>query len=114
MRINEDDDGDQYYEDNQDAKERVTKLKNNINRIFNASQRLQEKKTKKEMKGWDLKFQNYWGYLVSADKNLKDSMTLSERFFDHIGNFRRQAQSIVKEIVDELHKPYKLRNYQPV
>jgi hypothetical protein len=40
MRINEDDDGDQYYEDNQDAKERVTKLKNNINRIFNASQRL--------------------------------------------------------------------------
>jgi hypothetical protein len=52
---------------------------------------LHEEQTKKESKGWDLKFQNYWGYLISADKNLKDSMTLSERFFDHIGSFRKKS-----------------------
>jgi hypothetical protein len=45
-------------------------------------------KRARSRKGGTLSFQNYWGYLVSADKNLKDSMTLSERFFDHIGNFR--------------------------
>ena len=36
----EDDDGDQYYEDNQDAKERMTKLKNNINRYYQQAQGL--------------------------------------------------------------------------
>jgi hypothetical protein len=70
---------------------------------------LQEKKNKKEQKGWDLKFQNYWGYLISADKNLRDSMTLSERFFDHIGNFRKAARTLVTEIIDELHKPQSQR-----
>ena len=59
--------------------------------------------------GWDLKFQNYWGYLVSADKSLRDSMTLSERFFDHIGKFKKHAQNLVKQIVDELHLPYNQR-----
>jgi hypothetical protein len=60
-----------------------------------------------------LKFQNYWGYLVEADKNLKDSMILSERFFDHVGRFRKIATSIVREIVDELHKPEYIRKYKP-
>ena len=45
-------------------------------------------------------------------------MTLSERFFDHVGKFRRTAQILVKEIVDELHKPYpgkdKERKYIPL
>lgn len=61
-----------------------------------------------------MKFQNYWGYLVSADKNLKDSMTLSERFFDHIGSFRKRAQQLVHEIVNEMHKPLGQREHQPL
>ena len=40
-------------------------------------------------------------------------MTLSERFFDHIGNFRRTSHHIVRDIVDELHKPVSLRKYRP-
>ncbi len=96
---------DNYDEYNTDGKERLNKLKNNIDRYFKQSQRLHEEQTRKEQKGWDLKFQNYWGYLVSADKNLKDSMTLSERFFDHIGNFRMKSQQVVHSIINELHKP---------
>jgi hypothetical protein len=41
-------------------------------------------------------------------------MTLSERFFDHIGKFRKTATSMVKEIVDELHKPLFERQYKPL
>lgn len=104
QRAGEDED-DGYFDDNPDAKERINKLRANIDRYYKASMELQTKKTKKEKKGWDLKFQNYWGYLVSADKNLKDSMTLSEKFFDHIGSFRKRAQQLVQQIVDELHKP---------
>lgn len=61
-----------------------------------------------------MKFQNYWGYLISADKNLKDSMTLSERFFDHVGKFRKTSQALVRDIIDELHKPIHLREHKPV
>ena len=110
----EDDDADTNFEGDQDAKDRLKKLNGQVDRYFKAAINLQEKKTKKEQKGWDLKFQNYWGYLVAADRNLKDSMTLSERFFDHIGNFRRTAQSLVRDIVDELHKPRRDRLHQPV
>lgn len=101
----DDSDGDQFIEDSQDAKERLRKLQENVNNYYKQANELQMKKSKKEEKGWDLKFQNYWGYLISADKNLKDSMTLSERFFDHVGKFRRTAQQLVKEIIDELHIP---------
>lgn len=72
-----------------------------------------EKKKKKEQKGWDLKFQNYWGYMIEADKNLKESMVITERFFDHVGKFRKTAQQLVKEIVDELHKPIDMRKIKP-
>lgn len=41
-------------------------------------------------------------------------MTLSEKFFDHIGNYRRTCHSIVREIVDELHRPLNQRQHQPV
>lgn len=68
--------------------------------IFNDTDELEKKKLKKEGKGWDLKFQNYWGYLVQADKNFRDSMTLSERFFDHIGKFKSSTFQMMKEIVD--------------
>ncbi len=51
---------------------------------------------------------------MAADKNLKDSMTLSERFFDHIGNFSKSAQQLVYTIIDELHKPVSERHYLPV
>ena len=52
--------------------------------------------------------------MITADKKLKDSMTLSERFFAHIGKFRRTATQMVKEIVDELHKPIHERTYKPL
>ncbi len=40
-RMEDDDGGDPaYYEDNIDAKERIAKLKNNINRYYNASMSL--------------------------------------------------------------------------
>lgn len=104
--LGDDDEGDQgAFEGDPDAKERLRKLNGHIDRYYKAAMTLQEKKTKKEQKGWDLKFQNYWGYLVAADKNLRDSMTLSERFFDHIGSYRRTCLQLVKEVVDELHKP---------
>ena len=41
-------------------------------------------------------------------------MTLSERFFDHVGKFRRSAQALVKEIVDEMHKPISQRDHKPL
>lgn len=101
----EDSDGEQFIEDSKDAKERLRKLQENVNSYYKQATELQQKKSKKEEKGWDLKFQNYWCDLITADKNLKDSMTLSERFFSHVGKFRRTAQQLVKEIVDELHLP---------
>ena len=44
----EDNDGDEDIDSNQDAKERMNKLRNNILRYYNASLNLQDKKTKKE------------------------------------------------------------------
>lgn len=101
----EEEDFEQAYEGDQDALERMFKLKENVQKYWKQSNDLQQKKMRKEQKGWDLKFQNYWGYLVQADKNLQDSMTLAERFFDHVGKFRRTTEALVREIVDELHLP---------
>jgi hypothetical protein len=41
-------------------------------------------------------------------------MTLSERFFDHIGNFSKTAQQLVHAIIDELHKPIFERQFTPM
>ena len=30
--------------------------------------------------------------MIEADKNLKESMVITERFFDHVGKFRKTAQ----------------------
>mmetsp|Transcript_39106 Transcript_39106/g.37432 ORF Transcript_39106/g.37432 Transcript_39106/m.37432 type:complete len:186 (-) Transcript_39106:37-594(-) len=40
-------------------------------------------------------------------------MTLSERFFDHVGKFRRTATKVVHNIIDELHQPLHARTYRP-
>ena len=61
--------------------------------------------TEKENTGWDLKFQNFWGYTVAADRDLEKSQAMCEKFFTHIGLFRAEAASKFKEIIDELHKP---------
>ena len=105
QKQNEEEDVEQNYEGDQDAIEKMFKLKENVQKYWKQSNDLQQKKMRKEQKGWDLKFQNYWGYLIQADKNLQDSMTLSERFFDHVGKFRKTAENLVKEIIDELHLP---------
>jgi hypothetical protein len=45
-------------------------------------------------------------------------MTLSERFFDHVGKFKKTSEQIVKEIIDELHllkgSNIRERKYTPV
>jgi hypothetical protein len=41
-------------------------------------------------------------------------MTLSERFFDHIGNFRAKSQQVVHSIVNEMHKPLTQRDHKPL
>jgi hypothetical protein len=48
--------------------------------------------------------------LISADKNYKDSLTLSERLFDHVGKFRQFSNNLVKKIIDELHIQKKYDN----
>lgn len=64
QKYNDDDDFDQNYEGDQDAKEKLNKLKESVSKYWKQSNDLQQKKMRKEQKGWDLKFQNYWGYLI--------------------------------------------------
>ena len=53
-----------------------------IQMYFKASERLKEKNQDQEKRASDLKLKKYWGYHVVADKNLKDTMTLSEHLLD--------------------------------
>ena len=46
---------------------------------------LEKYQEEKESKGWDLKFQNYWGYIIAADKNRDQSMNMCEKLFGHVG-----------------------------
>ena len=49
----------------------------------------------KEKKGWDLKFQNYWGYIISADDNYEQTMSMCEKLFKHVGEFRKHSTEVV-------------------
>ena len=42
-----------------------------IEELFHLEEQLEREKRDIESKGWDLKFQNYWGYIVSAGKNFE-------------------------------------------
>lgn len=49
---------------------------------------LERRMQSREDQGWDLKFQNFWGYTVAADRDRKKSSAMCEKFFTHIGLFR--------------------------
>ena len=40
-------------------------------------------------------------------------MTLSERFFDHVGKFRKTATELVQAIIEEIQKNKNKRTYIP-
>ena len=60
--------------------------------------------------GWDLKFQNFWSHITATSyraQELKNNKKISELFFNHIGNFRKQAENVVVSIINEIHKKEK-------
>jgi hypothetical protein len=61
---------------------------------------LENYQTEKESKGWDLKFQNYWGYIIAADKQFDQSLNMCEKLFKHVGMFRAHATNHFKKIID--------------
>jgi hypothetical protein len=58
----------------------------------------------REMRAWDLKFQNYWGYSIAADSNYDESLAMCERLFKYVGQFREHVANHVKSIVDNMHR----------
>ena len=80
---------------------------------YEKSVALLDRKKKKEAMAWDLKFQNYWSNVVSADQNYKDGRTYSERFVHHVGVFRERAEALAKRIVEEMHLPHSHRSMRP-
>jgi len=89
-------------------------LRENIEEIHRYQQLLIEKKQKIEARAWDLKFQKYWGMIVTAEGNFEESSKYSEYLIDHIGKFRRTATFFTHFIVNELHKPLDKRYIRPV
>ena len=59
-----------------------------------------------------LKFQNYWGYIIAADKNRDQSFNMCEKMFSHVGQFREHATEYVMKVVDSMHDP--LRRIDPM
>ena len=47
------------------------KMYDEIEELFKLEEQLEKEKRDIESKGWDLKFQNYWGYIVSAGNNFE-------------------------------------------
>jgi len=68
---------------------------------------LEDYQIEKESLGWDLKFQNYWGYIIAADRNFEQTLSMCEKLFKHVGEFREHAAAQVKKIVDSMHDPIK-------
>lgn len=76
-----------------------------IEELFHLEEQLEKEKRDIESKGWDLKFQNYWGYIVSAGSNFEQSQSMCEKLFKHVGQFRAHAEEHFKKIVDKMHSP---------
>ena len=51
--------------------------------------------SKKDIQGWDAKFQNYVTYLIKSQHDFKRNFMLSEKLIDHVGQFRETSASIV-------------------
>jgi len=113
----------QIHEDTEEVdktrKERIDlepedkKLQENIEEIHQYQQYLIMKKQKFEAMAWDLKFQKYWGMILTSDNN-EETIKYSEYLIDHIGKFRRTATFYIQLIVNELHKPLEKRLLRPL
>jgi hypothetical protein len=79
--------------------------RNEIEEIHKKQQDLFEQKQQKEAQAWDLKYEKYWGNLISADKDYEESIKYSERLIDHIGKFKRTATFYTQLLVNQFHKP---------
>ena len=91
----------------------LKELQSRVEDRYEKSVALLDRKKKKEAMAWDLKFQNYWSNVVSADQNYKDGRTYSERFVHHVGVFRERAEALAKRIVEEMHLPHSHRTMKP-
>ena len=80
-------------------------IKEKIEQYNKDQEELERLKEDKESKGWDLKFQNYWGYIIAADRNFEQSLNMCEKLFKHVGQFREHATAYVKKVVDNMHDP---------
>ena len=48
---------------------RTKNLQEDMARFIHDQEKEEAHHRDKESKGWDLKFQNYWGYIIAADSN---------------------------------------------
>jgi hypothetical protein len=63
-------------------------IKKRIDKYYEESMWLFERKKEKERRAWDMKFQNYWSNLVSVEDDFNQTQIYSERLLDHVGKFR--------------------------
>ena len=77
-----------------------------IEKFADEEDQLQKMMNEKEQKGWDLKFQNYWGYIVSADDNYEQTMNMCEKLFKHVGEFRKHSTDYAQKIIDQMYNPH--------
>lgn len=91
-----------------DTKEAM-QIQEDIEKIMQEQRILEEDMRDRERKGWDLKFQNYWGQIVSSygNQNHEQSMAICEKLFKHVGKFRQEAEKNFMHIVDNIHRPAK-------
>ena len=83
----------------------VEQIMKEMRQLHEGQEALEQRMNKREKAGWDLKFQNYWGYTVAAQSNMEKSQAMCEKLFTHIGEFRAEASRIFTNIIDRLHVP---------
>ena len=75
----------------------------NTQAVYEDQIALVKEQEEKDKTGWDLKFQNYWGYIVAADSNYEQSISMCEKLFHHIGAFREHVNQKFHDIVNQMH-----------
>ena len=99
---------DQQLKDKEkDENDEAEQVHKHIQNLYQLEMDLEQQKRDIESKGWDLKFQNYWGYIVSARDNFEQSIKMCEKLFKHVGQFRVHSEQHFKNIVDNMHKAHR-------
>ena len=84
-----------------DAKEKqldqkgVEDLRKKLESYIKYQSKLEDRMTEKESEGWDIKFQNYWGYIVAAGDNEDQCKSMCQKLFNHVGQFREFVEQYV-------------------